>query len=294
MGKDVIWTDISLDGACSYLIFNWIKKSNIDVHSTSISNFRNNFEKWILSGESAKYDKIYILNMDMSQFMDLSDHPHMVIIDRHTSHLKCAKKYQHAKVILENSSSNSKLLLKLFSKSIKFTPQQLALVALVDDFENGCKKTKLSKELNTVYWGLVGKKPQKFAEEFSEGFNKFSLHHQNIISLQERKLHELIELMDVYVGTMKLNSNISYKVASTFSNNMNDDICTFIIEKYNIDIAIIVNTETQNVFFKRSNHCNLPMYKLAKTLCDGGGTEITAGGKITEKFMDFTKILNKI
>lgn len=26
MGKEVIWTDMGLDGACSYSIFNWIKK----------------------------------------------------------------------------------------------------------------------------------------------------------------------------------------------------------------------------------------------------------------------------
>lgn len=295
MGKDVIWTDIGLDGACSYLIFKWIKnnasQSDVDVFSTSVSNFKTNFENWKNSNKSSNYDKIYILNMDVSQFIDLVDFPNVVIIDRHKSHIEQSTKYKHAKVILEESTSNSKLILKLFNKKFKFTQQQLTLISLVDDYESGNNKTKLSRELNIVYWGLVGKKPQKFAEEFPEGFTRFTLQHENIISLHQRKLQETIEMMDVYFGS--INSNI--KVASTFSNHSHDDLCHHLLIKYNADIAIIVNTDSQSVYFKRSsNFCKLPMYKLAKTLCDGGGTDTVGGGKITEKFMDFTKILNKI
>ncbi len=294
MGKDVIWTDITLDGACSYLIFKWIKKADIDVFSTTYGNFKTNFENWKASNKISDYDKIYILNMDLSKFIDLVDLPNVVIIDRHKSHIEYSKKYKNAKVILEESTSNSKLLLKLFNKNIKFTQSQLTLISLVDDYESGKNKSRLSRELNIVYWGLSGKKPQKFCEEFLEGFVKFNLQHQNIISLYDRKLQETLETMDVYLGSLKVSPQVNYKIASTFSNHSHDDICNFLIDNYNVDVAIIVNTDTQSVFFKRSDICKLPMYKLAETLCGGGGNDVVAGGKITEKFMDFTKILNKI
>lgn len=294
MGKEVIWTDMGLDGACSYSIFNWIKKTSIDAKSCFSKNFRTSFESWIASDEASSYDKIYILDLDVSKHLDLVDRPNVTIIDHHKVHVDFVKKYQHAKVVIEDVSSTSKLLLKLFSKSIQFTKQQLALIALVDDFESGSDKSPLSKHLNWVYWGLSGKQPQKFASEFSNGFSSFTLSQQNIIEIHRKRLNETLETMDVYVGTLKLSADKQYKIASTFANNSHTDICDHLISTHGVDIAIIVNTDTQNVFFKKSKTCSLPVYKLAQSLCEGGGTDLVAGGSITEKFMDFTKILNKL
>jgi oligoribonuclease NrnB/cAMP/cGMP phosphodiesterase (DHH superfamily) len=73
-----------------------------------------------------------------------------------------------------------------------------------------------------------------------------------------------------------------------------NDICDHLLKTYNSDIVFFVNTNSSHVSFRKKKTCNVNLAKLAEFLCGGGGHEYAAGGKITEKFMNFSKQLSLI
>lgn len=295
MKNEIIWTDISLDGACSYLVFNWIKGSPIEVKSTSTGKFNEVFTKWRESTDTSKYDNIYILNLNVSNSIELVDHSNITIIDNSKSHNDVKGRYKNAKTIIKDELSTSILLLNLFIKKKTFTAAQAALVYLVTGFESGeCKMMKMANELNTIYWGMYYRNLPLFASDFAAGFSGFSTRHQNVLHICKNKLEELISDLVIYTGDFKSPTNDKYSIVSVFANQSHSELCDYLIDKTNSDIAIIVNTETQNVFFKRAKKCKLSMCKLAEVLCGGGGNDVVSGGSITDKFMEFTKILKTL
>ena len=61
------------------------------------------------------------------------------------------------------------------------------------------------------------------------------------------------------------------------------------------DVAIIVNPNSGRVSFRRrAESKNVDVSRIAAKLVDGGGHEYAAGGQVTDKFMDFTKLLKPI
>jgi oligoribonuclease NrnB/cAMP/cGMP phosphodiesterase (DHH superfamily) len=73
-----------------------------------------------------------------------------------------------------------------------------------------------------------------------------------------------------------------------------NDVCDYLLRTYNSDIVFFVNTNSQHVSFRKKKDCTVDMSKLAKNLCDGGGHEYAAGGKITDTFMEFVKQLTPV
>ncbi len=51
----------------------------------------------------------------------------------------------------------------------------------------------------------------------------------------------------------------------------------------------MVNLEKHFVSFRKNTGCKADLSVLAKNLCDGGGSHKLAGGKLTDKFMNFTQ-----
>ncbi len=80
-----------------------------------------------------------------------------------------------------------------------------------------------------------------------------------------------------------------YSVVATFANYAINELAHFLINKYNTDISIIVNTQAKTVSFRRSKQCDADLSILATKLCQGGGHAASAGGKLTEQFANLTK-----
>ena len=51
----------------------------------------------------------------------------------------------------------------------------------------------------------------------------------------------------------------------------------------------MVNLKIGTVSFRKLKTCSVHLGKLASALCDGGGHEYAAGGKVCDKFLDFCK-----
>ena len=93
------------------------------------------------------------------------------------------------------------------------------------------------------------------------------------------------------------NVNISkqnVKVTGTTGTKYVNDICDHLIKEYDSDIVFFVNTNNSHVSFRKKKECSIDMSKLAIKLCEGGGHEYAAGGKITDTFMEFVKQLTPV
>ena len=55
-------------------------------------------------------------------------------------------------------------------------------------------------------------------------------------------------------------------------------------------MGIVVNLKTQSVSFRRAKNSAINVAKLAAKVADGGGHEAAAGGKLSDNFLNFTKI----
>jgi hypothetical protein len=104
------------------------------------------------------------------------------------------------------------------------------------------------------------------------------------------KYKDCLSSTQFFEGSLK-----EYKVVSCFAENFHDELLTHILTNYNAAIAITVNLSEKKIVLKKNYEtCSIDLCALAKLLCDGDCYETysdLAFGKITEKFLKFTKTL---
>ena len=185
-----IYTDIDLDGAMSYLLFLWFNNNkHIPYISTQVGDFNNSFAKWSKYRDMAKYNSIYILDLDVSQdSATLVDRDNIVIIDHHTTHVENKDKYNKAKHFIKEETSCCRHIYNLLHKQsdIKLTDQQKHLMLLADDYDCYNLKLKGSHELNLLFWNYQGDRIKKFVSDFSNGFSGFNADQLKAINFYKR------------------------------------------------------------------------------------------------------------
>jgi len=293
--KTIIFTDFDLDGAGSYLIFKWQTGINYELRATSARKFRDDFSHWLFNTDLDKYDKVIILDIDCTNCLDLVDFPKAEIYDHHAKHEAVKKEYMHAKTYIKDCTSNVKLLLDYFRKTgIKsFTKEQLVLIALIDDYDSYKIKFDHTLNLNTVFWSYTGNKVERFVEDFYNGFHGFNTLQQNVIALHNRKYLEKLEELDLYVAIVS-HKDKSYKFVSTFCDFAINEIANSIIDRTNADVGIVINTASNTVNIRCKKGCDYPVDRFAEKICSGGGSTVAAGGKLTDKFAEFSKIFTPL
>ena len=286
-----IITDSDLDGAGSYMVFNWALKQSIPYEQTTVTNFRSFFSKWYAQNGN-DFDCIYILDLDVSESnMDLVDKENITIIDHHDSHVRNAHKYTKANTLIKKETSCSKLILRDFaSKGVQFTPSQLELIVYIDDYDSYSLKHENSHKLNTVYWTYQGNRLDKFITDFMYGFDEFSPLHQKIIRYKKAKFKELLGNIDIYKFTKG-----KYKMYSTFASEFINDVADKIIKDCGADIVFVVNPSSEKVSVRKNPDCDVDLGQLViLTFGDGGGHTYAAGFSLNDKFIEFTKVFEKI
>lgn len=291
MAKEVVWTSFGLDGVGSYLLLRWLRKSDLEVHVTTPRHFRDDFIKWQMDSGITTYSKIYIVNLDLSKNIDVVDLPNVVVIDSHKSHNKKKDLYNTARTAIVETTSTTRLICKIFASELskRVTPAQIKLVTMIDDHMAKTNKFKNSSFLNAVYWTNAGDKLQKFVAAFDAGYQGFTPLQKNSITFFYKRLHQQLCSLSLYQGLIG-----THRVVSTFAENSLDEISQHLISKHQAQIAVIVNTKANSVFFHRAPTCTVSLAQIAEDLCDGGGNDNFAGGIITEKFLEFTKTLQQI
>lgn len=127
---------------------------------------------------------------------------------------------------------------------------------------------------------------------FRSGKRDFSTVELNEIKIHLLKFKELLSETVFFEGKVK-----DLKVVSCFSEQFQfyDELSEYMFNKLNASISLIVILSERKVFLYRNQaNCNIDICNLAKLLCDGECEDLStdiATGKITEKFLKFTKTL---
>lgn len=291
-----VFTDFDLDGTVSLLALHWYlgaTPGQIQFKSTTVSNFRREYLNWLNTHKPTDYKTIYILDLDVSNSADLIDQKNITIIDHHATHCRAVQDYKQATVHVIENTSCAKLLYKVL-KPAEITTSQKALIALADDYDSYTLKIPQSYELNCLLTNLQktagAQKAEKFMQRFYKGFDKFTQQEQNIIkahiSLRDKTINEL----NMFKGKVSIGGK-ERNVLGTTGNKFVNEICDYMLKSTDAEIVFFVNPDASHVSFRKNKNCEIDLSKLAAKLCEGGGHEYAAGGKITETFMNFTKLL---
>lgn len=291
-----VFTDVDLDGTASLLALHWAlgaMPGEIPFKATTVSNFRKEFLKWAESDSINNYDKVYFLDLDTSTCVDLVDNKRCIILDHHITHVNAKDVYKAATTHIVETTSCAKVVYSHYKPSI--TDKQKYFIALANDYDSYQFKLSETYDLNCLYTNtqklLEKTRSHRFIERFYEGFNGFTAQEVSIVKEYKTNRDKVISELKIFSGTVPLNKT-PYKIVGTISSKFVNDVCDYLIKKHNADIVFSMNPNNQHVSWRKNKEtCPIDLSKLSAKLCDGGGHEYAAGGKVTEKFMKFTEQL---
>lgn len=286
--KIFVWTDNDLDGAGCALALKHLykdKATQFDVKEIDDSSFIGSFKAW--STTLHTYDKVFITDLGIpDELVSYVDVENVIIIDHHKTHIDKRDRYKKAKVILKEYTSCSLLIHDTFNKGGNlFTPEVQELLFIIDDYDSYTLKYPDTLKYNAIFSHYNRPRVDKFIENFYDGKREFTAQELNCIKLSFNRLKEQLNT-DFFTGTLK-----GYSVVSCFADYAINEVAHFTLKKFNADIAFIVNLKSKSVSIRRAKTCDAKLSIIAEKICNGGGHEYAAGGKITETFLNFTKLL---
>jgi len=294
--KNIVFTDADLDGSMSYLLLKWVSGKDIPYKVTTVTKFHDDFVAWSRKNKIAEYNKIIILDLDVSQHsLELIDHPNVSIIDHHKTHVENIGKYKHANVKVEEYSSCAKLLYKMYKEKAdeQLDNNMKKLLMLVDDYDSWTHKYSQSKKLNYLFWNYQGDRLEKFLKDFQFGFKGFNKTQEQVIEFYERKLQKTIDTLIYHQADINIQKQ-QVNCICTFANTLISDIGNHIVDDKHADIGFVVNLDTNRVSVRKNKNCTVDLGKLSQMLIDGGGHDQAAGGVCTEKFLQFSKLFKPL
>lgn len=291
--KDIhVFTDADLDGAISYLILCWYFGAELPVTVSTSKDVEKDIEELDRSNNLNTFRRVYVLDMDICNFAKKLDRNNFTIVDHHQGSINCGYDFKNARFRIKDEGSTCKLLYGVLKEHYKrdLNKSQKILISLGHDYDSyNLEHRDLSIGLNMLFWNLQGNRLQKFVKKYYNGFNGFSAEDERIINYYNKKIERLLVEDSIYVAEISLGGE-KVKLCSIFADVCINEMAQKIIEKTKSDIGIVVNVKSGSVSFRRSKKSKVDVSKLAKKISEGGGHEAASGGKLTETFMEFTKI----
>lgn len=189
----------------------------------------------------------------------------------------------------EDTSSCSKLLYKKFNKKFEFPKALKLLITIIDDYNSYNLKLSESKIMNALYRRSGSRRFYNFVNNFWNGFEQFSDSELKISETFYRDLQTELENLDLYKGTYR-----GFSIIATFSSFSASEIASALLDCYNPDVVIVVNTDTKFVSFRKKPESKADIVFMAQNLCNGGGGEFSSGGQLTSKFLELTTQLSPL
>jgi len=294
-GKIFCFAHHDLDGVCTYLVTKWAHPGyTIEYQSITGFDIRKDITEWLLNHNISDYERVFFLDLDMSSVTDLIDYENVILIDHHKSHVD-AMKYTKATPIVKEYSSACLLAYKIFRKlyNIQLDEAQKTMVIYGNDYDSYKHEFKESKMLNVIFWNTQ-KSFDTFANTYANGFVPFTKEQIAIHRIFENELAKTIESLQVFQGGHADEDGEYRVVIATFADKHTNDVADYLLSKYDTDVVVIANLKNKHVSFRRPKNGTMKLQIFAKDVADGGGHEYSAGGKINDAFMEFTKSLKPI
>ena len=286
--EDIVFTDLDLDGACSYLIHCWFTQTKPTVVTLKVSTLREKFLVWLNRHKLEDYKQVYFFDIDTTEIKDLIDKENVVVFDHHKTHVD---DYKYAEYWIDHTATScSKILYQHYKtlNRVNLTVAQKQLIALVNDYDCYELKFPESNKLNFLFWYKNGDKLQNFINDFESGFHGFDNEQNKIISYHFYKFKKLRDQIQLYKSTLSIGKK-KYKFISAFANEYINDVAQHIITKSKCDVCMLINLKNNRVYFRKNRSADLDLGKFAKKICEGGGHEYAAGGQLTENVLALSK-----
>lgn len=291
-----VFTDADLDGTISYMILCWFFNKRLPVTTTTEGKFLEDFTNFSKQNNIENYSRIYVLDMAVTDHAHILDKSNITIVDHHQESYKTETTFNFARTLFKEEGSTCKLLYNKLKESFKtdLEPNKKVLVSLGHDYDSYTLKHKeLSLGLNTIFWNLQGNRNEKFTNKFIDGFNGFTEEDTKIISFYKNKIEKHLQQTPIYYNTLKIGDR-DVKICAIFADFSINEIAQEIIERTGSEVGIVVNLRTEGACFRRAKGSTVNLGNLASKISDGGGHEAAAGGKLTNTFMEFTKLLTNV
>jgi oligoribonuclease NrnB/cAMP/cGMP phosphodiesterase (DHH superfamily) len=234
------------------------------------------------------YSKVFITDLSVQKdTIPLIDQDNVIVIDHHKTSEELV--FTRAKKFIKQYTSCTLFIYKLFKSQLNLNNNQKQLLIYIDDYDSYQLKFLNTTLLNKLFWAHYYNNVPLFINDFIDGLLEFSPLQRQAIDLHEKKILKTINSLSYFSASVNI-QGAERRVVAAFANTAINDVADHIIQKYNADIAIVVNIDSERVSFRRGNDCNVDVSLLAQSLCEGGGHEAAAGGRLTEKFMSFTKL----
>ena len=295
-GKDYVFTDSDLDGVGSLLVIKWLLGKETLFKTTTHKHFREDFVNFLTRNKISEYDTIYICDLNVSEHGDLLNYKNIVVIDHHNGKDNYDEFTKPTLILDSDYTSTTKLVLKYLIDNVpnsatKLNGPKAKLIEFIDDYDCYRLAHKESLGVNFVLWSYTGARVDKFIDEFYNGFTEFTLHQKNMISLANKKIKDHLVNGEAFSYRTKID-NKEYKLISTVCSYHINEIASGILKKYDADISFVINTKSGSVSIRKRSGVPVNLNKLAGKLIDGGGHTDSAGGKLTETFLKYTKLFD--
>lgn len=285
-----IFTHKDLDGILSLLVFKWFYPENhITYKAVNNINVDSQISDYLQNSINPHNIKIFDLPL-RETFLNF-DLPFITFIDHHKRSEDFKDLFKNSKIVYKEYSSNVLFLYKFLQKTnpTNLTDNQKKLILIGDDYDSGNHAFKESYDLNILFWALYRNDINKFLFDFNNGYKNFTDKESSIIyNIKKDALKTSLEF-PVYKGEITFNG-IKKQVISSFGETTNLISMDFLMKKNNADVLFFINTKTEKISLKQKRSDNmLDIGELAKKYCDGNGHLLSAGGKLTDLFLELTK-----
>ncbi len=279
------WFNSDLDGVGSAVVLgNLFQK--FEYRSVFFGDFERQFTEWF-EANGDNYDKIFVVGMvyDQKMINRLDDHK-IIFVSDGAERLNVFD----STWVQEETTSCTRLLYNKFKDKVEYPKDIKKLVVYIDDYNSYALKTEESKYLNALFRKTTGKsKFSTLVRRFWDGYDGLTATEQRLATQFFDEINEEASNLELYSGTFK-----GFKVLSFFTKKSANEMAGIVLDNYSTDVVMVVNLDTQFVSIRSKKGGKADASFIAENLCDGGGTKESAGGKLTEKFMEFTQQLTSL
>lgn len=279
------WFNSDLDGVGSAVVLGNLFQ-NFEYRSVFFGDFERQFTEWF-EANGDNYDKIFVVGMvyDQKMINSLDDHK-IIFVSDGPERLNV---FDSTWVQAETTSC-TRLLYNKFKDKVEYPVDIKKLVVYIDDYNSYTLKTEEAKYLNALYRKTSGKnKFSTLVRRFWNGYDGLTETEQRIAQQFFDEINEEASNLELYKGKFK-----GFDVLAFFTKKSANEMAGIVLDNYPTDVVMVVNLDTQFVSIRARRGGKGDAKLAAENLCNGGGTKESAGGKITDKFLEFTQQLTSL
>ena len=277
MKKIKIFTNNDLDGAGSLMLLKWVFDDSaiIDHTVSNVFKLKRDYNNFLSSNEYDDYSKVFILNMI----------PTFTVEDNTLVFSKSNDKTSSYKGKVEVSTSTTKLLRIFFKNNLSnLSLEQNALINSINSFYIDGKSKTEGIKLNAIL-NYGRNKYSDFYTRFDKGIGEYTDVEKTILKNYSDNLVKTYKQLELF----EHNTNKGIYIGLIPDMLCKHEILDMLFKKHSPKMIFLVDLENGFISVRKDDSLQMDMSKLCKTFIEGRSLRNCAGGRYTEKFLDFSR-----